>query len=344
MPALRVSDLCVAAGETILVEDVSFEIGRGETLALVGESGSGKSMTALAVMGLLRGCRIVSGRVELAVDEGNIDLARLPPSRLRHYRGRHIGMVFQEAMSVLNPALRIGTQFAEVLRMYRRHSAGRSAIRDEGLSLLRRTGISDPGRCWNAYPHEMSGGMCQRVGVALALAPAPRLLIADEPTTALDYGTRGLILELIREMASERGTATLFITHDFGAAAAVANRTAVMYAGRMVEIGVTATVMSTPSHPYTRALLDAMPGARALHQDASGRMRMRTIDGQMPPPDRRPVTCAFASRCIFCTDDCLTMPVRLRSSGHRLSSAAEGNIMASGAVACLRAAEWDCVP
>ena len=270
------------------VEDVSFSLRPGETLAVVGESGSGKSVTATALMGLLPpAARVVAGEARL----NNDDLFRAGEARLRALRGGAMAMVFQDPMSSLNPVLRTGEQVAETLRA---HGMARG-VRSRSLALFRQVGIADPGRRLRAYPHEMSGGMRQRVMIAIALANNPRLLIADEPTTALDVTVQAQVLDLFAALKRDSGTATVFISHSLGVVAEIADRVLVMYAGTVVEEGRTAEVFAAPLHPYTRALLEAVPDANGMPAG---------IPGVVPPPHALPPGCRFAPRCPMAVAAC----------------------------------------
>ena len=289
-PLLQVEDLSVRfatdAGDVPAVRGVSLNIDDGQTLALVGESGCGKSVTAFSIMRLIRHPgRIDSGRV---LWRGR-DLAAVPDDEMRNIRGAEIGMIFQEPMSSLNPVFRIGLQIGEVLMLHRGMSE--SEARAEAVNLLGMVGIPSPEQRIDQYPHELSGGMKQRVMIAIALACRPALLIADEPTTALDVTIQAQILELLRSLQAELGMAILLITHDLGVVAHFSERAAVMYAGRIVEERATRQLFRDPQHPYTRALLKALP---TTHSEIG---RLAAIDGTVPPPLRLPPGCAFAPRC-----------------------------------------------
>jgi peptide/nickel transport system ATP-binding protein len=289
-PLLRVEDLAVHfdtdAGDVAAVRGVGLTIGDGETVALVGESGCGKSVTAFAVMRLIRPPgRIASGRVLLR----GRDLATLGEEEMRRVRGAEIGMVFQEPMSSLNPVFRVGDQIGEVLALHR--GLGRDEARSEAVKLLGMVGIPSPERRVRQYPHELSGGMKQRVMIAMALACRPALLIADEPTTALDVTIQAQILELLKQLQSELGMAILLITHNLGVVAHFAERAAVMYAGRIVEQAPVGALFREPRHPYTHALIAALPRGRAA------RSRLAAIEGHVPSPLRLPRGCAFSPRC-----------------------------------------------
>ncbi len=281
-----------------LVHDLSFRIEAGEALCLVGESGSGKSVTALALMGLLdpKKLRPTAGR---AMFEGQ-DLLALPPDRMRALRGHRIAMVFQEPMSALNPVQRIGDQIAETIREHRGTSA-RDAER-QAVDLLDLVQVPDAKRRAREYPHQLSGGMRQRVMIAMAVALRPALLIADEPTTALDVTIQAQVLSLIDDLRRELGTAVLLITHDLGVVAEIADRVLVLYAGRAVEQAPVATLFDAPEHPYTAALIQSI---RHLQTFAEGD-RLIEIPGGMPAPGRWVEGCAFAERCAYALPDCGT--------------------------------------
>ena len=276
------------------VEDVSLSVRAGETVALVGESGSGKSLTATAVMGLLPpAARPVAG----AAWFGDRDLLRLSEPELRRLRGGAVAMIFQDPMSSLNPVHRAGDQVAEAIRAHQDVSVANAKAR--ALDLFRRVGIADPERRLNAYPHELSGGMRQRVMIAMALANRPRLLIADEPTTALDVTVQAQILDLLAELKRETGTALIFITHSLAVVAEIADRVTVMYAGQVVEQGPVAQVFGTPLHPYTRALLGA------VHESDAAPVG---IPGVVPQPHAFPTGCRFSPRCAHAIAACGAAP------------------------------------
>ena len=269
------------------LDSVSFSVARGETLSLVGESGCGKSVTAMAMMGLLpkASARITSGRIRM----GGTELVGLPERQLQQIRGNRIGMVFQDPMTSLNPVHTIGMQIAEAVRRHKQVSRAEAMQRArQMLDLVR---IPDAGNRLTAYPHELSGGQRQRVMIAMALACDPELLIADEPTTALDVTIQAQILRLLRDLQRELGMAVMLITHDLGVVAQVVNRLVVMYAGRIVEQGPVAEVFERPSHPYTRLLLQSIP---SLEQD---QRRLRTIPGMVPSLADMPSGCRFHPRC-----------------------------------------------
>jgi len=290
---LEVEDLSVAfstargRAPATAVDRLSFGIREGETLALVGESGCGKSTTALALMGLLdtSSTRVDATRLHFA----GTDLLRLPEESWRRLRGGSIGMIFQDPLAALNPVRTIGRQIGEALKLHRGLS-GRAA-RSETLELLRQVGIPEPARRVDDYPHRLSGGMRQRVLIAMALAGRPRLLIADEPTTALDVTIQAQILALLATLQQQTGMALLLITHDLGIVGQLAHRVAVMYAGRKIEERPTAALFDDPRHPYTQRLLEARP------RRGGSRARLAEIAGAVPAPGVAPGGCAFAPRC-----------------------------------------------
>ncbi|MCY3927628.1 MAG: ABC transporter ATP-binding protein [Acidobacteria bacterium] len=323
-PLLRVQDLDVSFrsgfGErppVRAVNSVSFEVAPGETLAIVGESGSGKSVTALSILRLIpdpgrieKGSILFEGRDLLALDEAGI----------RAVRGNRIAMIFQEPMSSLNPVLTIGGQVAEPLRLHRRLKR-REAL-EQAVDLLRSVAIPDAEKRLGDYPHQFSGGMRQRVMIAMALACHPRLLIADEPTTALDVTVQAQILELLKERTRETDSALILITHDLGVVARYADRVAVMYGGRIVESGPAAALYADPRHPYTQGLLRSVP---RLEGDTGG--RLESIEGQPPDLSALPAGCAFEPRCPNAHERCLEAPPPLVAHG------------AARAWACYRAEE-----
>ncbi len=297
MTLLQVSQLGVKLqthrGPADAVRDLGFSLERGETLGLVGESGCGKSITALSLMGLLPENATVSGSIRLDGEE----LVGKTDAQMNRIRGLRVGMIFQEPMTALNPVHRVGRQVAEPLRLHRGLAA--DAARREAIALLERVGIADAARRIDAYPHQFSGGQRQRITIAMALACGPDLLIADEPTTALDVTIQQQILGLIRELVAERGMALLLISHDLGVIAQTVQRTLVMYGGTVVESGPTASVFARRSHPYTLGLFGARPGL----QTAPGQ-RLTTIAGTVPELADLPAGCAFAGRCRFTVPDC----------------------------------------
>ena len=308
---LDISDMTVALGpphrRVRVVEHVSLAVEPGRILCVVGESGSGKSVSALAAMGLLP-----PGRFDVAAEslafEGQ-DLRRLSERDMTRLRGDRMAMVFQEPMTSLNPVFTVGDQIGEVLRVHRGLSA--SAARARVLETLHDVGIPAPERRLDSYPHELSGGLRQRVMIAMALACTPRLLIADEPTTALDVTVQAQILRLFLELRDRTGAAILFITHSLGVVAEIADDVAVMYAGRVVEQAPAATLFREAQHPYTLALLAAMP---AIDTAAT---RLEPIPGRMPAPGTAPPGCRFAPRCPFAGADCAEQPpMRAMGPGH----------------------------
>jgi oligopeptide/dipeptide ABC transporter ATP-binding protein len=296
-PLLAARGLSVAfrtgSGSLTAVDRVSFEVAPGEVLGLVGESGSGKSVTALAVMGLLPGTGFVSSGEVLF--EGR-DLLRMAPADLRALRGRSIAMIFQEPMSSLNPVFTIGSQIVETVRRHER--LGLHAARERAIEMLSRVGIPSPRRRIDDYPHQLSGGMRQRVMIAMALACSPRLLIADEPTTALDVTIQAQLLDLLRDLQAEFGMAVVIITHNMGVIAEFTDRVTVMYAGRVAEEAPVEGLFDQPSHPYTQGLLASTPDI------AVDTRRLRTIPGSLPPLHGLPPGCRFAPRCAFHVPAC----------------------------------------
>jgi oligopeptide/dipeptide ABC transporter ATP-binding protein len=305
--ALRTT-FTTANGPVTALHDVSLHIDRGETLALVGESGSGKSVTAYSIMGLLprRTARIAGGQ---ALFEGT-DLLALDARAMQDIRGNRIAMIFQEPMSALNPVMRIGDQIAEAIRLHRQVTRAQAAERAVGL--LEQVRMPSPAARAGDYPHQLSGGMRQRAMIAIALACAPDLLIADEPTTALDVTTQAQILALLKRLQAETGMAMLLITHDLGVVAETADRAAVMYAGRIVEHGDVGDLLSHPTHPYTAGLLASL-AIEALPPGA----RLPEIPGTVPPLSAMPPGCAFAPRCAHALPRCRTEIPTLRREGGR---------------------------
>jgi peptide/nickel transport system ATP-binding protein len=300
-PLLRVQDLTTTfrlPGRSVkAVDHVSLQLRRGETLGLVGESGSGKSMTALSILRLVQPPGETHGG-PIAFN-GRSDLLELPEREMRKIRGAEIGFIFQEPMTALNPVFTIGDQIAEALLVHGR--ASRREARGAAIDLLKAVKISDPERRLRDYPHQLSGGMRQRVLIAIALACRPLLLIADEPTTALDVTIQAEILDLLEEMKETFHLALLLITHDLGVVAGHADRVAVMYAGRIVEEGPMREIFHSPKHPYTQGLLASIPGA------APGQ-RLRAIEGTVPNLASLPSGCAFEPRCPSRFDRCSSAP------------------------------------
>lgn len=294
-------------GPVTALHDVSLTINRGETLALVGESGSGKSVTACALLRLLP--RRVARTSGAALLDGT-DLLSLGDRAMQAIRGNRIAMIFQEPMSALNPVMRIGDQIIETIRLHRRISHADAAQR--AVALLEQVRMPSPRERANDYPHQMSGGMRQRAMIAIALAGEPDLLIADEPTTALDVTTQAQILHLLKRLQAQTGMAVLLITHDLGVVAETADRAAVMYAGRIVEQGRVDALLTHPAHPYTAGLL----ASRAIETLPPG-ARLPEIPGTVPPLSAMPPGCAFAPRCAHARDACSTTTPSLRSAGDR---------------------------
>ena len=315
MPLLEVTDLHVQLptrrGWAPVLRGISFTLERGDTLGLIGESGSGKSMVALALMGLLPDGARTSGSIRLNGQE----LLGLPDAALCHIRGQRIGMVFQEPMTALNPLHRIGHQVAEPLRLHQGLSA--RAAQQAALALLERVGISDAAQRMGAYPHQFSGGQRQRITLAMALAGAPQLLIADEPTTALDVTLQRQILDLLADLVAERGMALLLISHDLGVMARQVRRLLVMYGASVVESGPTTEIFQTLAHPYTRGLWAARPRWGVAYAPGP-RPPLPTIAGTVPDVLDLPTGCPFAGRCAFTADICHTTapPPTLLAEGH----------------------------
>jgi peptide/nickel transport system ATP-binding protein len=297
-PLLRIEHLSLELpterGSVQILDDVSFEIGAGELLGLAGESGSGKTMTALAIMGLLPSKPTISGSILF----NGVDLLRLPRNELRRIRGRDISMVFQEPITSLHPAWTVGEQIAEVVRAH--ESVSKSAAWARAVDMLRRVDIANPEQRAKQYAFQFSGGMQQRVMMAMALVCRPKLLIADEPTTALDVTVQAQITELIRELQDDLDMSVLFVTHDLGVLAGLAQRMVVMYGGQVIEMAAIAEMFATPQHPYTQALILAAP-----HPDLKGQ-RLPTIPGAPPHPGMVPAGCRFHPRCAYAEPQCTT--------------------------------------
>ena len=279
--------------EVHAVRDLNFSVAKGETLAVVGESGSGKSQAFLAIMGLLARNGRATGRAML----GDVNLLALHGSRLDEFRGRDIAMIFQDPMTSLNPTLRVRTQLAEVLVKHQGYDKPRA--QKEALDMLERVGIPEPAKRANSYPHELSGGMRQRVMIAMTLLCRPKVLIADEPTTALDVTVQAQMLDLFKSLTNDFGTALVLITHDLGVVAGVADRMMVMYGGRPVETGPVETLFYDPRHPYTFGLLSSTPHI------ALKTRRLNPIQGLPPSLENLPVGCSFHPRCAFHYERCL---------------------------------------
>ena len=301
-PLLRVSDLrtsfFTSDGEVRAVDGVSFDIEDGKTVGLVGESGCGKSVTALSIVQLLPKStgRIVGGEIQFLAR----DLTSLPQQEMRRIRGNEISMIFQEPMTSLNPVMTVGDQIAETVRLHQ--GASRSEARNRAIEMLRLVKIADPQKRVGNYPHQFSGGQRQRVMIAMALACTPKLLIADEPTTALDVTIQAQILELIGELQGRLGMAVLLITHDLGVVAERADEVAVMYAGKIVERAKPEVIFSHPKHPYTIGLLDSLPGR------GNGKKRLAAIPGMVPSPLDWPTGCRFRDRCARADTYCAAQP------------------------------------
>lgn len=293
-PLLSVRDLITvfptASSVVVAANGVSFDVNRGETMGLVGESGSGKSVTCRSILRLVpEPGEIIAGSILFE----DVDILALPAEELRRLRGREISMIFQDPMSSLNPVYPIGDQISEPLRIHRGMS--RRQARDEAVHLLDRVGIPSPSKRLDAYPHELSGGMRQRVMIAIAISCRPKLLLADEPTTALDVTIQDQILSLLLELQEENGMAILLVSHDLGVIAQTCDRVTVMYAGYVVEQATTAAIFERPRHPYTVALLEALPELAAERQDG----RLVPIKGQPPDLASLPPGCPFAPRCAY---------------------------------------------
>ncbi len=282
-------------GEMKAVDGLSLSVGAGETVALVGESGCGKSLSALSVMRLLPDppARIVAGEVRL----NGRDIVPLPEEDMLAIRGREIGMIFQDPMSSLNPVATVEKQIAEVLMTHTELGRGQARVRAH--ELLEMVGMPDAGRRLDAYPHQLSGGMCQRVVIAMAIACSPSVLIADEPTTALDVTVQAQVLALLKKLQADAGMAMVFITHDLGVVAETADRVVVMYAGRKVEEATVDDLFEAPLHPYTAGLIGATPVPGAARAE-----RLADIPGMVPPLNALPQGCAFAPRCPRVMDRC----------------------------------------
>ncbi len=312
MPLLQLSDLAVefatARGRFRAVDGVDVSVEAGEILCIVGESGSGKSVAMLAAMGLIAWPGKVTAR-ELRFD--GRDLLSLSPRQRRAVVGKDMAMVFQEPMSSLNPCYTVGWQIAEALRAH--HAVPKPKVRERVVELLDQVGIPAPASRLGAFPHQLSGGMNQRVMIAMAISCNPRLLIADEPTTALDVTIQKQILELLVALQSSRGMGLVLITHDMGVVAETGHRVQVMYAGQIVEEQTTEALFAAPRHPYTEALLDALP------ERAAGRRRLPTIPGMVPGIDDRPHGCLFAPRCKYADRLChAEVPVLSGPPGSRV--------------------------
>ncbi|HUO34218.1 MAG TPA: ABC transporter ATP-binding protein [Candidatus Acidoferrum sp.] len=299
-------ELPTLAGWIRPVNDVSFSLAAGESLGIVGESGSGKTMLSLALMGLTPPGARISGEAWLDAASARTNLVGASPAELRSMRGRRIAMIFQEPMTALNPVLRIGAQIEEAIRVHQPRIS-RAELRTRVIDSLVRAAVPDPPLRARQYPHQLSGGLRQRVMIAMALAASPGVLIADEPTTALDVTVQKQILDLLARLRHELHLSLLFITHDLGVVAQVADRVAVMYAGRIVEQGPFAEILRRPRHPYTKGLLRAAPRLDSAE-------KVVPIPGIVPPLTNLPPGCSFAPRCLHCVPECQAAMPSLRNA------------------------------
>ena len=314
---LEVKDLAVSyhgyAGEVQSVRRVSFDVNRGETLAVVGESGCGKSVTAKTIMHLIKTppAEIKEGSQVLFNGE---DVLRFDKKRLSQYRGGEAAIIFQDALAALNPTMTVGNQIVENIRHH--SSTGKKEAMAQAVELLRMVGIPQPEQRVKQYPHEFSGGMRQRVMIAIAFACNPQLLIADEPTTALDVTIQSQIVDLIKELQREKGTSVILITHDLGVVANIAHRIVVMYSGKIVERGSNMSIFHSPRHPYTNALLEAVP-----RLDLVNKQVLSSIEGTPPDLLNPPAGCPFCTRCKYCMEICCTEepPAVAFEEGHEAS-------------------------
>jgi peptide/nickel transport system ATP-binding protein len=312
-PVLSVRDLRVEfvtrRGILKAIDDISFDIGKGEVLGVVGESGAGKSVTGSAVIGLIDPPgRIAGGEILLS----GMRIDNLPPEEMRRVRGKRIGMIFQDPLTSLNPLYRVSEQLIETIRTHTNLSA--SAARKRAIDLLAEVGIPAPDKRIDSYPHEFSGGMRQRVVIALALCAEPELIIADEPTTALDVSVQAQIISLLKRLGREHGTAIMLVTHDMGVIAETADRVAVMYAGRIAEIGPVRDVVQNPLHPYAKGLMGAIPSLESETE------RLVQIPGSMPRLSAIPPGCPFNPRCPYVFDRCrVERPEPIQHSEHRVA-------------------------
>lgn len=322
MPLLAVDDLSVSfktkKGMAAAVRGVSFNVYRGESMAIVGESGSGKSVSSLALLGLLPKSAKVTGSAKFDGDE----LIGMKGSAMQSIRGRRIAMIFQDPMTAFNPVFTIGDQIAEAMEVHGEASGGEAMSR--AADLLEMVGVPEPGQRVNQYPHEFSGGMRQRAMIAMAIANKPDLLIADEPTTALDVTIQAQVLEVLADIREETGAAMILITHDLGVVAGASDRIQVMYGGRIFERGTTNDVFYDPQNPYTRGLLESMPRVDAVGE------RLVPIHGSPPSILNMPTGCAFAPRCDFVTSVCResSATLELVSAGHESRCHSTGSLPA----------------
>ena len=302
-PVLKVDELVVHIADQPVVDGVSFQVNEGEILSVVGESGCGKSLTAFSVMGLLpKVAKIASGSIRF----GESDLVSISDKARRGLRGNDLAMIFQEPVASLNPLMKIGRQIEESLVVHRNLSG--KAARHAAIAMLEEVGIPEPEIRFGQYPFELSGGMCQRAMIAMALICRPRLLIADEPTTALDVTIQAQILDLMKKLRDETGTAILLITHDMGVVADMADRVAVMYAGRIIEQAPVEAIFARQEHPYTKLLLSTIP-----RLDGEPKTHLRTIEGIVPNIGSWPEGCRFAPRCPIAEDQCHEVAPKLLS-------------------------------
>ncbi|NUW34607.1 ABC transporter ATP-binding protein [Nonomuraea sp. SMC257] len=318
MSLLSVDNLSVAFGRVRVVDGVSFSVDRGRTLGIVGESGSGKSVSTLAIMGLLRGAS-VTGSVTFDGEE----LVGAPAERLRSLRGARLSMIFQDPLSSLHPFYTVGEQIAEAYRLHKK--ASRKVAHERAVEMLGEVGIPAPRRRAREHPHRFSGGMRQRVMIAMALACEPDLLIADEPTTALDVTVQAQILELIQRLQSEYGLGIIMITHDLGVVARIADDVLVMYGGRAAERAASARVFDDPRHPYTQGLLASVPGL-GRGTEGPGGGRLRAIPGNPPLPSAFPPGCRFHPRCSVALDICATEQPALLGTVRQVACHREGEL------------------
>lgn len=291
------------------VDGVSFQINKGETVGIVGESGSGKSVTSLSIMGLLsKPGKIVGGKIQF---DGQ-DLVSLSQREMRRIRGNEISMIFQEPLTSLNPVFTVGFQIAEAIRLHQK--ANKAEAKEKTIELLKKVGIPRPDKVYSSYPHALSGGMRQRVMIAMALSCNPKLLIADEPTTALDVTIQAQILHLMKQLIRDYGTSIIMITHDLGVVAEMVDRVIVMYAGQVVEQTDVFTLFSQPRHPYTLGLLKSTPKIHELKAE------LESIEGTVPNPSNMPKGCRFAPRCPYAMDKCVKDVPRLEvlNPGHQV--------------------------
>ncbi len=302
-------------GQALVLNGVDFALNAGETLCVVGESGCGKSMTALALLGLIPmpPGRVKDGRI---LFQGE-DLLKASPDRMREVRGNRISMIFQEPMTSLNPVFTVGDQIAESLRLHR--GLDKPAARHSAIEMLKQVGIPAPERRVDEYPHQLSGGMRQRVMIAIALACQPDILIADEPTTALDVTVQAQIFDLLRALQRDKGTAIVLITHDMGAVAEMADRVIVMYAGRVIEQGTTGEVIADPQHPYTRGLIACLPELGSSQRGE--RVELQEIAGVVPSIWELGSGCAFRERCPHAHARCAEVPPLVSAHGGRHAAA-----------------------